>query len=885
MERLCAQLELTFEIVNTFGHTLASIDLLKVLRRLNQTARSPSLGRDGYLRASASLTKQYLWLGKTARAGSVISKALASISASASSPHNSLAGVSRETKFRCLLANADYLCRIGCIEQSIQKYEEAVTIAKSIDDNVKGAAWQRLIAKGISVERQILAADTFSAIALARGDLVSAIKASYEGVRNSIKASRMLSKVTASTSKDQGGDSLGPLSDPPSDSGTEPAVAPASVEYSKKAPRLATFALTTLHWRLCKNLLLGYLQISRLNAVRGSARDSNAFATECVDLASSLSVPLFQSRALVQRAEVRLMLGQLETGEADLAQGLALLDEDWIPEAIGLACLRGDSLSKANSFAEALVSYSAGQTTLRTLSAAVSDLEAILPTPRNNQKSRASLGGSATPASRRTSLATQDAILPDVQGLLLRRQAWLLHLLGREREAQSFMEQASALEIDEEGKVDDSLVKGRISLRKALQQLQGHQILSMLPEAAVSLPMASSSSSKSLASSAKGAVSALSASETAFKSALTSGKNSSHITQVREASLSLALVSTLQATLGKGSKAGVLAAAGFIDGGASVTLDRELLEAIERKLKPGTREDPFFAFEKAKSQTIITKGKSRSHLALDELVSEEEDEDEEEQNDKVTANRKYWTSVKERRLGLSGKNSLSLSSSTELELPSNWTVISISLVKDQSTLMLSRQGGGGRDPVLFSLPLNRQSKREGEDEEDEFTFAKALEELNDVVGSCNTAVSAAKDLEGMDARKAWWTNRRALDSRLGELLGAMETKWLGAFKSIFSDPLTASPQEIRKLRSELDGIIGKACFPSDREPPKPKVNDTVFETFAGLSPTCSDEELEDMIHFYIDAYQFNGIPVAEDEVEMDLVSFVFFVLRSSPSYC
>lgn len=878
VERLCAQLELTCETVNAYGHGLTSIDLLKVLRRLNQTARSPSAGRDGYLRASAILARQYLWLGKTARAGSVISKASSSLlgNSSSSPVSSSIAGVSDDTKFRCLLANSDYLCRIGSIEESIQKYDEAVSIARSINDNVKGAAWQRYIAKGLSSERQIMAADIYSSIALARGDLASAIKASYEGVRNSIKALRLLSKATAPAPNDPGQNFMDqPASDPPSsDCKVEAVMATPVLEHAKQTPRLATFALTTLHWRLCKTLLLGYLQISKLNSIRGSARDSSAFASECVDLASSLSVALFQSRALVRRAEVRLMLGQLESGEADMAEGLSLLDEDWIPEAIGLACLRGDSLSKANAFKEAMASYSAGEITLRTLSTAVSELEAILPTPKSKQGSRPSLGGSATPASRRVSLATE-AILPDVQGLLLRRQAWLSHVLGKEGDVQSYLDRASVLEMDEEGKVDDSLVRGRLALGKALQQLQGHQILSMLPEAAISLPMINSSSStKSLASTAKGAVAALSTSESAFRAALASGKSASHVTQVREASLSLALVTTLQATLGKGSKAGVLGAAGFIDGGASVTLDRELLEAIERKLKPNmAREETFFAFEKAKSLMIPRNGKSRSHLALDELVSDEEDEDE-ELDQKIIAEKKYWRSVKQRRLDLnSEKNGLSLCCTPDLELPSNWTVISISLIKEQSTLMLSRQGGGDRDPVLFSLPLSRQSKREGDDEEDEFTFEKALEELNDVVESCNNVVSLAKDLEGLDARKVWWTDRRALDTRLGELLGAIETRWLGAFKSIFSDPLAASAQEIRKFKTELDGIIGKACFPSDKDPPKPKVNETVFETFAGLSPECSDEELEDMVHFYLDAYQFNGIPVAEDEVEMDLVSY------------
>jgi separase len=50
------------------------------------------------------------------------------------------------------------------------------------------------------------------------------------------------------------------------------------------------------------------------------------------------------------------------------------------------------------------------------------------------------------------------------------------------------------------------------------------------------------------------------------------------------------------------------------------------------------------------------------------------------------------------------------------------------------------------------------------------------------------------------------------------------------------------------------------------------LDDSLIECFSALSPNCRTEELEDIIYFILDMYQFRGIPVAIAEVDISLVT-------------
>ena len=114
-------------------------------------------------------------------------------------------------------------------------------------------------------------------------------------------------------------------------------------------------------------------------------------------------------------------------------------------------------------------------------------------------------------------------------------------------------------------------------------------------------------------------------------------------------------------------------------------------------------------------------------------------------------------------------------------MPTNWCAISVNVTDDQTTMFVSRRQRN-RPPVIFTLPLDRQGKREEEDEC--FTLETALTELRQIIADSDASARNAKDVDRTDrtAKTQWWAQRKVLDQRLKELLDTIEFCWLGAFK-------------------------------------------------------------------------------------------------------
>ena len=910
-EQLCQRLEQVHEALATYGLTHASIEVVKILRRVSQSVSDLAVGKEIHIRSSAFLAAQYIQLGRNSRASTVLNQALGSFAKATPGA----AMVSDDTKIRCLLVSADLLSRTGYSDKSVQRFEEAMTLAQAegMRPPPRGSGLQQAMEKCMSMERKSLAWEVHATIQCARGDLAGAVHSAIEAVRLSVRMTSFLGKLTSSPAvcqrKSKNDTTL--FSAPPS-SDNQPESGPAIGSSAKTVtqpdesprllPKLTSAGLAALHWRLTRHLIRSFLRASQLYSIRGCGCDAEAFAGESIEVAKALNLSLSLTKALIQRGEVRLQLGQVATGQEDLSQCMALLQERWIPEAIVLSCIQGDSLAKIEQFPEALKAYVAGETTLRTLTAAFSELDAILPSPKPQQVAgpRRSTSNNLTPGSRRSSLSVE-GLLPEVQGRLLRRQAWIHQLLGRTDESEDLIERAIAVNGDSQAstdaKVEHQLLQGRVALRRALQQLESDQLLSMLPDAAISVPMVPSTSTKALsmtgsanpasAAAIKSAMSLLTPADAAFREALAQGGASSHALSVREAFISLAQVHTMQATLGKGIREAASTAASLVDSAISVTVRRDLLHAVQQKLR--SRDVPidpnswptFNRFESVDDEDADQEteflGRKMSRMTLSKAASAHEENV--EQQDAGTQRLKglsdFWEVVRSRH----DVSQRATSKADKDLLPGNWTVISMSFLKDRETLLVTRQTGGGgpdeclaNDPAIYSLPLDRQSRREGE--EGELTLRAAQEKLDEIVRMSNDGVHGAKDVDGMDARKRWWSARRALDKELEELLAAMESTWLGAFKGVFAEP-TKDEHALAALRSRFDKIIRRSCFPaasSGKKPSKLKLDDAVFECFAGLPEDCTDEDIEDLLHYVMDALQFSGLQVAVDEVDLDEVA-------------
>lgn len=105
-------------------------------------------------------------------------------------------------------------------------------------------------------------------------------------------------------------------------------------------------------------------------------------------------------------------------------------------------------------------------------------------------------------------------------------------------------------------------------------------------------------------------------------------------------------------------------------------------------------------------------------------------------------------------------------------LPPELIVCSLSLDVDRSHLYVCRYQRG-REPDVLRLGLLR-------DEDFQLPFEEAKEEFDSIIRESDDTMKNADKFR--DKKSDWWKKRRALDKRLGALLGRIENCWFGGFK-------------------------------------------------------------------------------------------------------
>lgn len=92
-------------------------------------------------------------------------------------------------------------------------------------------------------------------------------------------------------------------------------------------------------------------------------------------------------------------------------------------------------------------------------------------------------------------------------------------------------------------------------------------------------------------------------------------------------------------------------------------------------------------------------------------------------------------------------------------------------------------------------------------------------------------------------------------------------------QTILCQPATIEKGLLAELRTQFDRIFARALRAQDTKQHSARVplDDPLLACFAALSPQCRDEELEDLVYFVLDLYQFHGVPVAIAEVDVDQV--------------
>lgn len=287
-----------------------------------------------------------------------------------------------------------------------------------------------------------------------------------------------------------------------------------------------------------------------------------------------------------------------------------------------------------------------------------------------------------------------------------------------------------------------------------------------------------------------------------------------------------------------------------------------MLETIDIKLADGSED------------LVIQWPAVGGHKVKDNVPSEAED-DEEDEEDERSRLKRHWSSVRSRHAAQSlVPEPIDLST-----LPPTWAVVSITVTDDHNTLFITRHQNG-HEPVVFCVPLDRQGRRENEEEEDIFTFDRAKAELHHIVAENDESGRVAKTVVTQEAKTAWWQSRIELDQRLGKLLRSIEQVWLGAFKTIFNPRSAgasggAPAMDVARIREKLQKpfIAALAATAADmRQVNLVRISDPIVECFATLPSKSEDEEIEDLVYVVLDVYNFQGIPIDTEELDFARVS-------------
>ncbi|KAJ3737449.1 cysteine peptidase C50 [Lentinula guzmanii] len=865
LESLMDLLQLTAHVLGMLSLTLPKINILDVLRRL--AGLHSGNDSDFYVLTSSELALEYLRLGKVKRATKVLNQALTA----ARSNH-----ASDEARARFFLTFAASCAATDDVEQSMKLFQEGSLLASRMDaPNKQSNTMEKIQTYVARIEQTALAYEVFSLLQSTSNNMTG----NLDGL---LKALRLWNRAFESLAR------LQPPSPKPSTETEEPdpfntsslknalptptsGAPPYPTSSSSASRRIGNFLQrrvfsTGLEWRVGQGLLNALFSLFHAYLERGSPREAQYFAEQAKELAGSMNAPAGICHAMVKSVEVQVFQGLLEEGSGQLEEVEQYVnsgdDRDIHADLAELFRLKGD-LEQRDSISmtvDAQQYYQGAMKVIESVDQNFKSLDGVEFGPR------VSIG--STPSS--------DTLFPDLLAQVLCRYVWLLRNEPEEiysplLDKFESLPSTCAIQSQQRG------LSARLALHNVYQRSRSDILLSSIGETTIALSTSSNNLSISVTPTMVDIAKDLEHTEKLFWSYLSALGQKGFVPYIREASMSIAIIKTFQASLGRFDPKTPLLTVGLLDASASLTLRSEMLEAISNKFPPITLHDDL------RWPKLSDFGAPLPHLDKANVASDDSDSD--DMGDVSLEN--YWETVRQRYHQLCSINAETFTSSMVSELPKNWTVVHISVTEDKNTMFVSRQRGGSQGgPLVFCVPL----KGRREDATDEhLTFEDALTEMNEIVSLSNeTTKIAASIRHDPAARSKWWKERGALDTRLRELLENIEFCWLGAFKTILSGNPHLSPQAISNLRLQFDRVfqrglrlqdkktkeraLGRKQVPSESlTPNRVTLDDPLIECFSTLSPDCRDEELEDLVYFILDLYQFHGVPVAIAEIDIDQV--------------
>ncbi|KAJ6597043.1 cysteine peptidase C50 [Mycena vulgaris] len=857
-------LQLVTRILGLLTHVLLKIHLLDITRRLCDQS-SESVTND-HIRASVELALEYMKLGKTKRATVLFTQTLNIVKSGK---------VSDDVCVMFYLRHAESLALAEDVVRSSDMYNEALNKAHHFDDESKGmSTLERVQCRVDRLEKAAIACHVFALIQHFREDIAASLEAMLQSLRLWNRAVDTLARLNPPASKSV--EENNPF-DMSSVRNALPGADSADHAEQLVPPKvfLRRPSMSGLEWRVSEGLLATLFALSEAYFTRGSAREAEYFAQQAYDLAQALNAPAMAGRALAKKGELQLHQRLLKDAHDTFTQAAELLQNLPGKDTADIQRLWGDYNQLSSQDKDAQQLYEEATRMLEELDHTFGAFDGIAFAPRKSAELAPS--------------AAKETLLPELFAAVLRQHIWLLRDSGNGYTP--LLQRFLALPAGSRTKAQENALMAKLTLHEVYGRFRTDMFLSSLTESTIALPMGmSTDKAPALSPSTHDILHTLDHAEQLFWLDFTLFSRRGDVSRVRDAVVSLALIRALQTSLGKSGNQDPVLVAGLLDVSTAITLGREMLEAIQHKFPALSVADdlqwPLATRNGSPLPRLQNNGPSR--FTLNTSFGSELDVSDDEIDVDEKSLQDYWESVRSKYQSQAPDIS-TLSASQMSGVPPNWTVVHISVTDDKSTLFVTRQHGGDfkAAPLVFCVPL----KGRRDDEEDEhLTFEDALREFKDIVKLSDEGTRGAVHVkDDPEARARWWKERTALDTRMRELLENIEFCWLGAFKTILSPRPNLTATAISDLRVQFDKIFHRGLrfqdkkaktkpvgthkrLPSETQiPSKVALDDVLLECFSTLSPKCRDEELEDLVFFILDLYQFHGVPVAIAEVDIDQV--------------
>ncbi|KAF8446447.1 peptidase family C50-domain-containing protein [Boletus edulis BED1] len=786
------------------------------------------------------LAREFVKLGKSKRASALFNKCANALKAGE---------VPDEVRLQYLLGRAEVLALGDNVAASASAYRDAQSLEAAVaaEDKTMPTA-KRIRMRVERLERAALACRVFAAIQYTKDNIVGALCSMLQSLRlwnRAIDALSRLASPSLTNTASKSTESENPFEVPSkTDQNQAPSTAPAPA-HSKATPT----PTDALSWRLLSHLVSTLFSLAHAYHVRGSPREALYFVQQILDLAESTRAPAVVARACILRGEVLLGQGALNEGREALEKAASLLGGVLGIDSVDAQRLKGDY--EVVEEGDPREHYERAWKMLDELERKIMSFDG------GRRKSSLEPVGTLVHGG-------QGMVVPKLSSAILRRHIWLLRNDGGII-LKDLVERLMALPPSAEIKGEEHAIMGKLTLHRVYEQFRSDMFLSSLTESTVALPMGMSGEKEpSLVPANRDILGALEDAEKLFWADLALTSRRGAVAHVREASVLLAMIRALQSSLGKGNADAPLLAARLLDASSAITLHREMLEAIPHKFTDVKADDLQWPVMTTDGSPLAVDLRRCNPFGASVPSAPDSDDDDDD------ARRAYWSALEKKY------TSLVLSPSSLVEsppkLPPHWTVIHITLTPDKSSMFISRLHTPSSQPLLFCVPLRgRRDTEEGD--ESRLMLEDALRELREIVRLSDEGTRQAVYVKSDDARARteWWAERAALDKRLQVLLENIEFCWLGAFKTILSPPTTLSAGLVEDLRTRLEKLF-KRSLPRVKRKTKLRLDDALLACFSNLSPKCRDEELEDLVYFILDLYQFHGVAIAISEVDMDQVT-------------